>query len=180
MFGLLFVRDERPPEAIVRVGRGSEERIPLEHRSPGPLGSEEPEGVVRTGLRLVERALQRVKQACPCPVVVSYIPSVASVYGDQALRIDGTTDPRPWVQSAARQQALSALLSEVCRRNGIFFVDVTPTLRRGAMLERLYAEGHFSQVGYRRYAKLLYDALRELGLPGVDIGGPRVSPGAAR
>lgn len=173
VFGALFIRHETPPNAIVRIG-GSEQRLPLEHGSPGPLATEEPSRLVRDGLRLVERSLRRVKQSCACLLVLSYIPSVGSVYGDQAARITGTDDPQPWIQSPARQRALAGILSDVARRHGISFVDVTPELRRAATRERLYAEGHFSQVGYQRYAELLYDALRQAGLPRLDLGGPRI------
>ncbi len=161
--GTLQAQAGAMPEAHLTIG-ASQVRIPLEHCSPDLLAKDQAGDELSAGLTIVAKTLENLRSQTSAQVCLSYIPSAATVYADQAERITGTDDPQVWTESFEHQRILSEVLSGIARAHNLAYVDVTPDLRRLARQERLYGDaGHFNQLGYKRYAELLYSALQEPG-----------------
>lgn len=133
-------------------------------------GAPEIDARLVAGLGVIERVLKELKQACMsgvgdagCGLVVSYVPSNATVHGSQFTEVK-RADPRFFVESYARQREVSGRLAKIAARVGAEYVDVTPKLRELGAIERLYNGYHFNARGYRRYAELFWDELRLRGL----------------
>jgi len=161
--GTLQAQAEAMPEAHLTIG-ASQVQIPLEHRSPDLDAHDQVADELSGGLTIVASTLEQLRSQTSAQLCLSYIPSAATVYADQAERIAGTDDPEAWAKSVQHQRNLSGVLSRIARAHNLTYVDVTPDLRRLARQERLYGDaGHFNQLGYKRYAELLYSALQESG-----------------
>ena len=166
MLGLLYrylLPKQRSPQSLVTLESGTVVRIPLDGYAPGLATSEAAQGQLQAGLQIIEHTLRRLHEVSVGSVVLSYIPSVSSVYADQADRVESVGGLSAWTDSPRRQRDLSALLRDIVERNGMVFVDVTPELRKMARKERLYGDaGHFNQQGYRCYSELLSWAIQPL------------------
>jgi hypothetical protein len=105
----------------------------------------------------IEAAVVLVHSLAPeTRVVISYIPTIAAVYGD--LLADC-----PWCAAdIGQQRENSAVVAGLAGRLGIDFVDVTPRLQEAALERPLWApDGHFSAYGYEVYAAALGEAVGE-------------------
>jgi len=138
----------------------------LVYASPGPPSVDAPSQELQEALRIIERTLAEIKSSClnarpsgTCIVVLSYIPTDASLYGDRFVHIENTLETTYYSESYVRQQNLSRILANIAKRNGLVYLDVSPQLREISKTEKLYGGLHFNQLGYRRYAEFVFREL---------------------
>lgn len=160
LFAILNGLMERPPVAVATFG-GRQSEFRSLYAAP-PIDRH-----LETAFQLIENTLAGVKSACEqfprrisCVVVLSYVPSNATVHGDGFISVAHTSDATFWTESHVRQLRLSLRLARIAERLGVKFIDVTPRLRELASVERLYGGVHFSALGYQRYSEFLWSELR--------------------
>lgn len=167
------VADWHPRPGTVTHNRariaGTEVFLPDNLQGPGMnLTPEETE----TALAALSAALQYARRHFyEARFVVVYLPSVATVYdmvGDTVdlQNYDGRTRHEyPVAEAMAHSVWLRRMTGDLCRRQGVMFIDATDDLRAAAGRERIHGPedwNHFNEIGYRALGESVVRAMSDL------------------
>jgi hypothetical protein len=130
----------------------------------GPAMLHVDDGPIRAAMGVLDHALSWLRMRFPgVPIEVVYVPSALSIYrpaGDSVTYCVGTNVVRtaPTTLSERNHALIRDLARDIAARQGIGFIDATPTLRAAASGQVIHGPrdwDHLNEIGYRALGSLV-------------------------